>query len=109
MDAQEPPPAAADMPGEVKGQRLFRLFGTPARAGRKDLDAPDLMVHYSGTAAQRCAAFFGPPLPAFVPAHRFSTDGIGAPCPQQAAWFAVRSALDIHGLAEHTHGASPAG
>ena len=109
MDAQEPPPAAADMPGEVKGQGFFRRFRTSPRNGWKDLDAPDLMVHHSGSAAQRRAAFFGPPLPAFVPAHGFSADGIGPACPQQAAWFAVRSALDIHGFAEHTHSASPAG
>jgi hypothetical protein len=107
MDPQEPPTAAPEMPGEVQGQGLYRLRFPTRSAGRKDLDAPNLMVHQSGTAAQRRAAFFCPPLAPFIPADRFRTYQIGPPRPHQAPGFTVRGAIDIHGFAEHTHGRLP--
>ena len=96
MDPQEPPPAAPDMPGEVKGQRLFRLRYPLRSVGRKDLNAPNLMVHQPRTAAQRRAAFFCPPLASFIPAERFRADGIAAPGPFKGDRLAGRITDDVN-------------
>jgi hypothetical protein len=78
MDPQQPPAAAANVPGEVEGERFVLLpAGAFAAVNRQYLDTPDLVVNHSLPASKRCPADFIPPLPAFIPADGFSTDSVG--------------------------------
>ena len=75
VDPQQPPAAAADMPGQVKGEAAFR----PRRVlgiGWADLDPPDLVVHQPRPAPQRRPGFLRPPLAPFIPADRFGADRV---------------------------------
>jgi hypothetical protein len=75
MDPQEPPAAAPDMAGQVKGEWFFLVIELTGISNRwKHLDPPDLVVHQSGTGSQRCTAFLGPPLPALVPSDWLGAD-----------------------------------
>ena len=76
MDPHQAPAPAADMPGEVKGE----AFGAGGIC-TAHLDPPDLVVHKSRAAPQRCPLLFRPPLATFVPAHRLGADGEVAACP----------------------------
>jgi hypothetical protein len=108
MDPQQPPAAAANVPGEVEGERFFLLpRGAFAGFNRQYLDTPDFVVNHSLSASQRRPAYFIPPLPAFIPADWFSADSVGTSRPGKAHRLAVRSAGNINGFAEHAHGRLP--
>jgi hypothetical protein len=84
------------MPAEVQGQRLFLFLDITGRKSRKYLNLPDLMVHYTGTAAQRRPAVLRPPLAAFIPSDRIRANRIGLPRPLEALRLAVKRARDIN-------------
>jgi hypothetical protein len=102
MLIREPPPAAADMPGQVKGEGGLRGM----IPGRTHLDPPDLVIHQARPASEWRPAFLGPPLAAFVPADGVSADRVAPAVPVEAQGLAGRRADDIHGLAENAHVAS---
>lgn len=75
MDSKEAPAAAAEMPGEVKGERLpWRLVTRVPGICGNHLDPPDFVVDQARTAPQWGPGFLCPPLAAFIPAKRFRAD-----------------------------------
>src|SRR6476661_8123244 len=115
VDPEQPPASAAGMPDQIQGQGFrgfkgFRRFLAVAwragalGAGRNHLDAPDLVIHESWSAAQRRPLLLRPPLPALIPAHRFGADRVLPAAPPEFHGFARGVADDVYRLAEHAHG-----
>ena len=116
MDPDQPPAAASEVPAQVQGEWFFRKLPAlrPAevpwvRAGWvcTHLYPPDFMVNQPWPASQGCAAFFGPPLPAFEPADRFGAYGVVPARPLEGYRLTAGIAEDVNGFAEHAHGRLP--
>ena len=98
VDPQQPPAAAADMPGQVKGE----VDSAADPAVRKRTWTRQISWSTRpGPLPSGCPAFLGPPLAALVPADGVRADRVAPAGPVEVQGLAGGRADDVHGLAEH--------